>query len=115
MLTTRFELCQPRYAPIGVNVTLCVRGMVSHARQETERLLRETLDHVNGPEPFGGWVRFHEIYHKLNELPFVDAVDSLTLFPESRDAALVGSDIQLGDDCLCYAGSIRLSLREYGR
>ena len=115
MLTTRFEICQPTYVPVGVRVTLSIRGMASYAREETERVLRECLDYVNGPQSFGGWVRFHEIYQKLNALPFVDAVDALNLFPESRDGVLVGGDIRLEDDCLCYPGTIHLTLREYGR
>ena len=115
MLTTRFELCQPRYAPIGVSAVLSIRGMAAHAQEEAERLLRELLDHVNGPQNFGGWVRFHEVYQSLSMLPFVDRVDALNLFPESRDAVLTGSDIYLAEDRLCYAGSIRLTCREYGR
>ena len=115
MLTTRFELCQPRYVPVGVHATLSIQGSADRAREQVQALLQESLDHVNGPENFGGWVRFHEIYQKLNELPFVDAVDILNLFPGSREAVLVGSDIQLGDDCLCYAGTIQLTLREHGR
>ena len=115
MLTTRFELCQPRYVPVGVHAVLSIRGMAAHAQEQTEKLLRELLDHVNGPENFGGWIRFHEVYQKLSELPFVEAVDVLNLFPDGRDAVLVGSDVRLGDDCLCYGGSIQLTLREHGR
>lgn len=115
MLTARFELCQPRYVPVGVHAVLSIRGMAAHAREQAEKLLRELLDHVNGPENFGGWVRFHEVYQKLSELPFVEAVDALSLFPDGRDGVLVGSDVRLGDDCLCYAGNIQLTLREHGR
>lgn len=115
MLTTRFELCQPRYVPVGVHAILNVQGEAARAREQVESLLRQILDHVDGPENFGGWVRFHEIYQKLTDLPFVEAVDVLSLFPDGRDAVLVGSDVKLGDDCLCYAGSIQLTLREHGR
>lgn len=115
MLTTRLVLCQPRYAPISVNAVLYVRGMVSHAEAAVEKLLRELLDHVNGPHDFGGWVRFHEVYHALSALPFVEAVDALSLYPESRDAVLLGSDVRLDEDSLCYPGSIRLTIHEQGR
>lgn len=115
MLTTRFEVCQPRYVPVGVRVTLSIRGVAAYAREETERLLREQLDFVNGPQNFGQGVRFNEIYQKLNALPFVDAVDALNLFPESREAVLTGSDICLEEDSLCYPGTIQITLREYGR
>ena len=89
--------------------------MASHAREEAERLLRSLLDHVNGPQDFGGWVRFNELYQALSALPFVEAVDALSLYPENRDAVLVGSDICLEDDSLCYPGTIRLTIREQGR
>ena len=115
MLTTRFEICQPRYVPVAVNATLSIRGMASYAKTEAEQLLRTELDYVNGPQNFGGWVRFNELYQKLSALPFVDAVESLNLFPESRDAVLIGSDVRLDDDSLCYPGTIRLTIRENGR
>ena len=115
MLTTRFEICQPRYVPVAVNAALCVRGSVDHARMETERMLRETLDHIDGTENFGGTVRFNDLYQKLSTLPFMVAVDSLTLIPENQNGTLDGSDIRLGDDCLCYPGSIDLTFREHGR
>ena len=115
MLTTRFEICQPRYVPIGVRATLNIRGMASYAKEEAERLLRETIDHVNGPHDFGEWVRFNDIYQRLNALPFVETIDDLKLFPESRDASMVGNDIQLDDNSLCYPGTVSLVIREHGR
>ena len=115
MLTTRFEICQPKYVPVGVKASLSIRGMTAYARAETERVLREALDYVNGEQNFGEWIRFHEVYQKLSALPFVEAVETLSLFPESRDAVLVGSDIRLDDDSLCYPGTIHLVIREYGR
>lgn len=115
MLTTRFELCQPNYVPVSVNAALSIRGMASHARTAAEELLRELLDHVNGPEGFGGWVRFDELYRALSALPFVEAVDALSLYPEDRGGVMLGGDIRLEDDSLCYPGTIHLTLREYGR
>ena len=115
MLTTRFEICQPHYVRVGVQAALSIRGMAAYAKQEAEQLLRKFLDHVNGPQNFGGWVRFNELYQALSALPFVDAVDGLRLYPESRDTALVGSDIRLEDDSLCCPGAIQLTLREQGR
>ena len=115
MLTTRFELRSPRYVPIGVRASLSIRGMASYAREEVERLIRETLDYVNGTQNFGEWVRFNVLYQKLSALPFVEGIDSLNLYPESRDAVLVGSDIQIEEDSLCYPGTIQLILREHGR
>ena len=115
MLTTRFEICQPRYVPINVHAVLSIRGMAAYAQKEIEQLLQTFLDHINGPRDFGGWVRFNELYQALSALPCVEAVDGLRLYPGSREAAVVGSDIRLEDDSLCCPGAIHLTLREQGR
>lgn len=115
MLTTRFEICQPRYVPIGVRATLSIRGMEAYAREQIEGLIRTALDYVHGPQNFGAWVRFNELYQQLSQLPFVEAVDMLNLYPEQREAELVGSDIRLEEDSLCYPGTIQVTLREHGR
>lgn len=80
MLTSRFEICQPRYVPVRVHAILRIRGSAAHAQEETEELLRKILDHVNGPEDFGGWVRFHQVYQKLTDLPFVEGVEARACF-----------------------------------
>ncbi len=115
LLTTGIEICQPQYAPIGISAVISIRGMAAYARRETEELLRSLLDYVNGSKNFGDGIRFNEVYQKLNALSCVEAVDALDIFPESRDAILVGSDICVGDDCLCYPGTVRVDIREYGK
>lgn len=70
---------------------------------------------VDGLRDFGGWVRFNELYQSLANLPFVEVIDALSLFPESRDAMLTGSDVRLDDDSLCYPGTIQLAVREQWR
>lgn len=117
MLTTRFELEQPRYVPIHVAATVCVRGVTAQeeALAEMEAMLRQLLDYENGPQSFGDWVRFNEIYQALNSLRFVEAVDVLNIYPEGPGASVVGRDIQLGPYSLCYPGDISLSLRANSR
>ncbi len=115
LLTVRFEICQPRYVPVAVSAVLTVRGLRDRAREEAERFLRMTLDGIDGLRDFGGWIRFNELYQSLANLPFVEAVDALSLFPESRDAVLLGSDVRLDDDSLCYPGTIQLTVREQWR
>lgn len=117
MLTTRFELEQPRYVPISVSATLCVRGVtaLADAQAEATAMLQGLLDYENGPQSFGAWVRFNEIYQRLSALTFVEAVDVLNVYPEGPNAAMVGRDIQLGEFSLCYPGTISLTLRANGR
>lgn len=114
LLTARFEICQPKYVPIGVNAVISIRGMTAYARKEAEALFNSLLDHVNGAGNFGDGIRFNEVYRKLNELSCVEAVDALSIYPESRDAVLSGSDICVGDDCLCCPGNIQIDIREFG-
>lgn len=115
MLTTQIQICQPRYVPVSVAASLTVQGLEDVHRRELEAFLRQELDHVNGPESFGGWIRLNELYQKLSALPFVGAVEALSLFPESQGGILLGGDVRLEDDALCCPGQLRLTIRRSER
>ena len=51
----------------------------------------------------------------LVPLPYQSMNHLLMDEPESRDAVLIGSDIRLEDDSLCYPGTIQLTVREQWR
>lgn len=109
LLTTRVELVQPRYIPINVTAVLYIRQHYRQAEGEVRQLLELLLDHVHGDAGFGGWVRFSQIYRQLADLPCVAAVDTLYLSPATTEgAALVGTDVRLGEDSLCCPGTFRL-------
>lgn len=109
LLTTRIELLQPQYVPIHVSAVLYVKRHYQRVREDVEELLRRLLDHVDGPEGFGGWVRFNEVYQQLSALPCVAAVDALRLTPGvSEGAVLVGTDIALSEESLCCPGSFQM-------
>jgi hypothetical protein len=111
LMTTKIELQQPRYVPIDVQTTIYVKSYFDDAQQRIETLLERELDFVGSDREFGGLVSFNRIFQSLTELPCVESVYELILTPRSRTAAsLVGADIRLADDCLCYAGRIRLEL-----
>lgn len=107
MLTTRIELVQPRYVPIDVRVVVYVKSYFDQAAGEIEALLRKSLDFVNGPQPFGSWVRFTQIYQSLLDLPCVEAVDDLRLLPAAHSGVIQeGPDLKLDDRSLCYPGQV---------
>lgn len=114
LLTTRVELVQPNYVPINVSAVLYVRQHYQQAEKEVRQLLEQLLDHVNGEEGFGGWVRFSQVYRQLTDLPCVAAVDTLYLSPATTEgAALVDSDIRLEDASLCCPGTFRLEFHNH--
>lgn len=110
LLTTRIEILQPHYVPLAVNAAVSVRGMAGRVREEAEAVLRQALDYVNGPQNFGEPVCFRTLCRALSGLPAVESVESLSLSPEGRGAVLAGGDILLEPDCLCYPGSLRLTI-----
>ena len=107
MLTTRIELIQPRYVPVDVRAVVYVKSYFDQAAEEIEALLHRALDFVNGPQPFGSWVRFTQIYQALLDLPCVEAVDDLRLLPAAHSGVTQeGPDLKLDDHSLCYPGQI---------
>lgn len=107
MLTTRIELIQPRYVPVDVRAVVYVKSYYDQAAGEIEALLRKALDYINGPQPFGSWVRFTQIYQSLLDLPCVEAVDDLRLLPAAHSGITQeGPDLKLDDHSLCYPGQV---------
>ncbi|MPM84307.1 hypothetical protein SDC9_131378 [bioreactor metagenome] len=116
MITTGIELLQPRYVPVDVRATVNVKSYYQDARREIEGLLRQELDYVSSGRGFGETVVFHELFRRLEQLPCVDSVYSLVLLPQSRgDVTMVGADIRLGSQCLCYPGRVELELNSRSR
>ena len=111
MLGTRIELLQPRYIPIDVRAVIYVKSYFEHAAAEIESLLRQDLDYVDGPQGFGSWIRFTQIYQRLLDLPCVEVVDDLRFLPGSYTGiSIEGPDLKLDDQSLCYPGQIYLDL-----
>lgn len=112
MLTTRIELLQPQYIPVDVRAVLYIKSYFEHAERDAVSLLKAALDYVNGPQPFGGRVRFSHLYQGLLGLPCVEAVEDLRLLPGAHTGIRVeGADLLLDDRSLCYPGQIDLELR----
>lgn len=111
MISTRIELRAPQYVPIDVAAVIHVRNYYDNARTEIERLLRSELDYVSDEHSFGEVVRFTELYQKIERLECVDSIYSLTMLPRpGTDTVMRGSDILLGESCLCHLGTLSLEL-----
>lgn len=109
MLTTRVQLLQPHYLAINVTAVLRTGRYCQSVEQQIKALLCQTLDHVETDAPFGGEIRFDEVYRAISRVSGITAIDALRLVPSDPTAAAVsGNDILLSPDTLCYCGDIRL-------
>lgn len=115
MLTTRVELCQPQYAPIGVRAVLCAHGDAGEVQRKVRGVLQDYLNDRAEERTFGQPVYFYHVYQMLTQLPVVEMVEELTLYPQNKHAARSGSDIVPLPDALCCAGEIEVKVHEYGR
>ncbi len=116
MLTTRVELVQPRYVPVDVWAALQVKSYYDNAAEAVEALLREALDYVNGPQPFGSRIRFSALYQQLMELPCVEAVIDFKLIPREWNGVTPDApDLVLGPYSLCCPGEFHIQLQTFSQ
>lgn len=109
MITTRVELVQPRYVPIHVSARFRVKKHYQSVEQEVRDLLVKILDHVEGEDDFGGWIRFDELHRRISRLSGIVGVDSLHLTAgDTLGAKQVGTDIRLAEDSLACPGNMHL-------
>lgn len=109
MITTRVELVQPRYVPIHVSARFRLKKHYQSVEQEVRDLLTKLLDHVEGEDDFGGWIRFDELHRRISRLPGIVGVDSLHLTAgDTFGAKQVGTDILLAEDSLACPGNLHL-------
>jgi hypothetical protein len=111
MLAAKFVLEQPRYLPIDVRASVCVRSRSANARADIERALEESLDFVSSDAEFGTPVLFDKIFGAIADLPCVLTITDLSLTPGSRGLSVQnGLDIIPERRCLCYPGKISIDV-----
>jgi hypothetical protein len=111
MITTKIELKQPVYVPIDVNATVYVKSYSGDARPEIEGYLREAIDGVSTDVPFGAVLSYHKLFAGVQALECTDSLYELSVAArDSLNAVTVGSDIQMSDTALYYAGNINLEI-----
>jgi hypothetical protein len=86
---------KPRYEEFSVKVTLLRRtiGTSDRLRRDIEERVRKYLHPLYGGRDGKGWifgrpVLKSDLIHLVEEVPGVDAVDSLTIFDEDRRVAV---------------------------
>ena len=105
MLSTRIRICEPKYVPIRVHVSLHMKKNYAKGRNKIEELLNQLLDGGQSGRNFGDTIYFHEIYQAVLGLECVDEILSLTIAPQKAGASLTkGQDIHLAPDALSCPG-----------
>ncbi len=114
LLTTKIEIIPPMYVPIDVHGTVYMKSQYENARQMIEDKLREKIDYIHSEKNFGEVLKFDEVFHAVEALDCVEFVYELSLTPQKPGMARMSeADIIPNENCLCYAGEIRLELGSY--
>ena len=114
MLTTRVELVQPNYVAVDVWAVLQIKGYYGDVQEAVESMLRQSLDYVNGPQPFGSRIRFSTLYQELLTLPYVESVVEFKLNPQSwNGVSLDNPDLILDPYTLCCPGNLHIQLQTW--
>lgn len=109
LLTTRIEILPPVYTPVDVQGTIYVKRQYENSLEQIEEAIRRKLDFLTSGRNFGEAIKFDQIFHEIESLDCVEFIYELSLYPQNPGLAkLVEADIVPGENCLCYAGNIRL-------
>ena len=111
LISTRLNVCQPKYAAVLTSGTIYIKPHHEGARQRIEAVINEALDYVNGPQQFGELLSFEKLFHSLESLDCVAYIHELSLLPQKNNhARLEGSDVKPNEDCLLVPGHIKIDL-----
>lgn len=109
LLTTKIEIIPPVYTPIDVHGIIYVKNQYEDTLAQIEQTIRKKIDYIHSEKNFGDILKFDEVFHAIEELDCVNFIYKLSLYPqEPAFAKLLDSDIQPGENVLCYAGDISL-------
>jgi hypothetical protein len=113
LVGTILMVVKPRYEEFSLKVTLLRRtvGTSDRLRRDIEERLRKFLHPLHGGRdakgwPFGRPVLKSDLVHLVEEVPGVDAVDSLQMFDEDRRVAV--EQIRLEADALPHVVNINV-------
>jgi predicted phage baseplate assembly protein len=113
LVGTILAVVKPRYEEFSVKVTLLRRtiGASDRLRRDIEDRLRKFLHPIYGGRdakgwPFGRHVLKSDLVHLVEEVPGVDAVDSLQLFDEDRRVAV--EQVRMEADALPHVVGINI-------
>ncbi len=113
LVGTILSVVKPRYQEFSVKVTLLRRtiGTSDRLRRDIEERMRRFLHPLFGGRdakgwPFGRPVLKSDLVHLVEEVPGVDAVDSLQIYDEDRRVAV--EQVRIGPDELPHVVSVQI-------
>jgi hypothetical protein len=113
LVGTILSVVKPRYEEFSVKVTLLRRtiGASDRLRRDIEERLRRFMHPIYGGRdakgwPFGRPVLKSDLVHLVEEVPGVDAVDSLQIFDEDRRVAV--EQVRIGPDALPHVVGVNI-------
>lgn len=111
LLSTRINICQPKFTAVIVSGTIYVKPHYEKAREQIEAIIRKSVDYVKGPQRFGEILSFEKMFHDLESLECVAYIHDLNIVPHRSSLARIeGSDIKPMEDCLLIPGQIKVDI-----
>lgn len=114
ILTTGIDIIQPVYISVDVSGTIYVKKHYENCRNEIEAVFNKHLDYINGSQDFGEVLHFENLFREIEELPCVEYIFDLSVYPEtSRYARTDGLDIKPDRNGLLYPGKYYFEINTY--
>ncbi len=111
LITTQFSIVKPSFVAIGVKCTVYVKRHYTDVEKQIRDRITTQIDYTTTDRNFGDRLMFEDVFHAIEDLPFVEYVYDLSLASENNKLAqLKEYDIFPRYDTLCYPGDIQLEI-----
>ena len=111
LITTQFAIVKPNFVAIGVKCTVYVKRHYTDVEKQIKDRITAQIDYTTTDKNFGERLMFEDVFHAIEDLPFVEYVYDLSLASENNKLAqLKEYDIFPRYDTLCYPGDIQLEI-----
>ncbi len=111
LITTQFSIVKPNFVAIGVKCTVYVKRHYTDVEKQIKDRITAQIDYTTTDKNFGERLMFEDVFHAIEDLPFVEYVYDLSLASENNKLAqLKEYDIFPRYDTLCYPGDIQLEI-----
>lgn len=107
LITTKVTLCSPVYVAIDVHCVIYVKKYAKHCQNRVAAEIKKNLDYISDCHDFGARIVFSNLFQGIDAVEGVEYVYQLSVKARnSQYVTMVGYDIILNDNCLCYPGDI---------
>jgi uncharacterized phage protein gp47/JayE len=108
-LTANVQFVSPSYVPIDVAGHIYIKQGFAKVKESIHKMLKTELDGINSESGFGRGVIYGEIYTKLEKLPCVEYIESLTFSSGSPFAKKdANGNLALDPFALGYLGNCQI-------